>query len=647
MLQFNLQHILSQIENKKTYTILTIIFLFQGLLPIHAQVEDITWQKCLGTDETDYAYAAAKFRDGYLFGILIGTDGPGITNFHYNPDHQNGDAWIVFTDSLGEIIWERCYGGTENESPRKIIPVNENEIYLLNESRSTDGDVKSTNYGYRDIWVVKIDNTGNIIWERCYGAPNSDEAKDAVLTPDGGLLLLGRINAAGGNVSQHFGNWDAWVCKIDSSGEIQWEKTIGNQGHDNALKLRLTSDTTFIVIAGLNASGGMAECEHMGPWDGLDIWLIEMDLQGNILRQLCYGGSGNDLGRDIIKIEDGFVFVAKTDSNDGDVSGLHGADDIWVVRIDNSGTIIWQNCLGGTSYEWADYITQNEDGGFTVIGHTKSNNGDVSNNNSLNTTRYDIWVIKLSSEGILEWEHCFGGIASEQFWGRHAVIKESDQHYILATVSEAESIDVECDLYGFPDKDAWIFEIKDCSLFMPQTPSQAYGPDTLCTTTDSISTYIINPAAGAWSYEWNLSPPEAGTLNSDSTLALLHWASNWEGQAEIKVRSRNDCGNSEWSEVHNSWAYSCLGVGDIQQAKPAFVLFPNPAQSEIHCRLSIVGCRLSMYIYDLFGRKQHEIQIPKGQKQVKIDVSGFSPGIYLAVLRNEKEVLGRKKFVVR
>ena len=104
-------------EKMKAISISTIIVFFYALSSIHAQVDDITWQKCLGTDETDYTYAAAKFRDGYLFGILIGTDGPGITNFHYNPDYQNGDAWIVCTDSLGEIIWERCYGGTENESP--------------------------------------------------------------------------------------------------------------------------------------------------------------------------------------------------------------------------------------------------------------------------------------------------------------------------------------------------------------------------------------------------------------------------------------------------------------------------------------------------------------------------------------------------
>lgn len=631
----------------KAISISVIIMLFYGLSSIYAQVDDITWQKCYGTVNNDKVFAAIKYNKGFLFGLGISTDGPGITNFHYSPDGM-ADAWIIHSDSLGNIIWERCYGGSNGDSPIKIIPTSCQDVYLINSSGSTDGDVKSYNYGYGDFWIVKIDSTGNIIWEKCYGSPNTDEVRDAIITPDGGLLVLGRITTAGGNVSQYFGMRDVWIYKIDSLGELQWEKTIGNQGNDNTLKIQLTSDTTFFVVAGLNASGGMAECEFMGPWDGLDIWLLEMDLQGNILRQLCYGGSGNDMGRDIIKIDDGYVLLGSTDSNDGDVSGLHGGNDIWVVRLDELGSIIWQKCLGGTSYEWADHIFQNEDGGFTIIGHTQSHNGDVSNNHSLQgASRYDIWAIKLSSNGDLEWEHCFGGIASEQFWGRHAVIRESDNHFIIAAVAESESIDVERDLYGFPDQDAWVFEIKDCSIYMPEIPESPIGPDTLCTTADSLATYNIAPANGAWTYEWQVSPSEAGNISGDSTYATLHWAPGWEGQAEISARSWNDCGYSDWSAVHYTWAYSCLGMGDIQDGKVAFLLFPNPAQSEINCQQLSPYQQSLMLIYDIYGAKQQEIFIQKGKKEIRIDVSSYPSGIYIAVLKSEREILDRKKFVVR
>ncbi len=439
---------------------LCIIFAFIQFSSF-SQITDITWQKCMGTtcDECgDKPYGAAAFNDGYLFGIIISHDEPWITNYH-GPKY--GDAWIVHTDSVGNILWERCYGGSMGDGPRKIIPIDGERVYLLNGTDSRDGDVHNYINEHADVWVVKINNTGDIIWENCYGGPNVDEPKDALLTSDGGLLLMARISAAGGDISQHFGMGDVWLCKIDSVGTIQWEKSLGNQGHDNAIKIKLISDTTFVVLAGFNESGGMVECEHMGnPWDGTDVWIVEMDINGNIIRQLCYGGSGNDLLADIIKTDNGYVFTASTDSHDGDVSGGHGSDDFWVVKIDNDGKIIWQKCLGGSKSDYPKYITQTEDSGYIVIGHAKSYDGDVSGNHT-EWDRNDIWIVKIDSEGEIVWEHCFGGLGSERFIGRNTVIKKSDHHFVIAGRSQGITDDVECELnpYYYFSNDTWIINI--------------------------------------------------------------------------------------------------------------------------------------------------------------------------------------------
>ncbi|NQT78149.1 MAG: T9SS type A sorting domain-containing protein [Bacteroidetes bacterium] len=621
-------------------------------LTTYSQVDDIVWQQCFGTDEKDNPQCIEKTSNGYILGVNIETDGSGISNYH-----DKSDIWIVNTDSIGNILWERCYGGSEGDGVNKIVAANEDSYYIFGCSWSNDGDVQNTRPG--SLWVLKIDAMGNIIWENNYGSlMKKEDDRDALLTPDGGLLIMCRIMNAGGDISTYYGSNDIWICKIDSMGKIEWEKTLGNYGLDNAINMILTSDTNILIVGGHYESGGMIQCPDLGN-EGADVWIVKLDMAGNVLQQFCYGGSYDDLGWDIIETNDGYVFVASTFSNDGDVSGFHGiagdihATDIWVCKIDFYGNLIWQWCLGGSEYDIPTYITQTENKGYIVFGETFSQDGDISYNHSSDWDS-DIWMIKLDSAGNLEWEHCFGGIATERFWGVHAVMKNNDDNFVILGRSEYADGDVECDLYGWSDEDAWIFEIKDCSQYILQTPIQPFGPDTLCTTTDSISTYAINTAAGAWSYEWSISPPEAGTLNSDSTLALLHWAANWEGQAEIKVRSWNDCGNSEWSEVRNSWAYSCLGVGDIQQTKPAFVLFPNPAGTLINCRLQIASpacgvadCKSLLFIYDIFGRQQEEVQILKRQKQVKIDVSAYPAGIYIAVLKNEKEVLGRKKFVVK
>lgn len=328
---------------KKLISILVLVYLSTV---IYCQIPKIKWQRFFGTPEDDKPQCILETENGYMLGITLYTDGPGITNFH-----GAADAWIVNIDTFGNIIWEKCFGGSEGDQPYKIIKSINDNYYLFNSTNSTDGDITcDTNFGSSDFWIVKIDGEGNIIWDHCYGSPTTDYARDAVATPDGGLLFMGRIFSQGGDVQIHYGSYDVWICKIDSLGTLEWEKTIGNETIDNALSLQLTSDSTFAFIGGYYESGGMIDCEVATTGEGADLWLVEMDLKGNLLNQYCYGGSYYDLGQDFEKINDGYILASSTTSNDGDVSGIHGSpnyhEDIWVVRINEQGEIIWQNCLG-------------------------------------------------------------------------------------------------------------------------------------------------------------------------------------------------------------------------------------------------------------------------------------------------------------
>ena len=117
--------------------------------------------------------------------------------------------------------------------------------------------------------------------------------------------------------------------------------------------------------------------------------------RGNIEWQRCLGGSGADIAYSIQQtIDGGFIVAGYTESNDGDVSGNHGCWDYWVVKLDSSGDIEWQRCLGGSRYDMAYSIQQNADGEFIVAGYTESNDGDVSGNHG----SADYWIIKLSHD---------------------------------------------------------------------------------------------------------------------------------------------------------------------------------------------------------------------------------------------------------
>lgn len=192
---------------------------------INAQVMDIVWQKCLGTDESDYPGCIVTTDNGILVSTTIGKSAPGISNFH-----RGGDAWVVNIDTIGNIVWEKCFGGSDSDNFKKMINLPNNEFYLLGGTNSSDGDVQSYNHNSYDIWVVKIDSNADIIWEKCYGSYVNNGFSDAVITPDGGLIFGSMVNAPGGDISQFFGQRDVWLCRIDSVGNIVWEKSYGNHG---------------------------------------------------------------------------------------------------------------------------------------------------------------------------------------------------------------------------------------------------------------------------------------------------------------------------------------------------------------------------------------------------------------------------------
>ena len=376
----------------------------------YSQINDIVLQKCYGLYENgpytagDDPYCIESIPEGYLLGIQVrGTDLTGFSNYH-----GNGDMWIVKLDSLGNIIWERCYGGSGGDGVTKIVVVNDSTYYIYGGSNSEDGDVSNTRPG--GIWIAKIDSSGSILWENNYGSiPEAGETRDAIVSPDGGLIFMSRIVFAGGDVSTYYGQNDIWVCRLDPEGNILWEKTLGNVYNENALNMILTSNNTILVTGGHDASTGMITCPDMDQDMFMpDCWIVEMDLNGNILNQFCYGGSYDEVIFDIVEVDDGYAFIAWTNSNDQDISGFHGIPgdvstaDIWVCKINYYGGIQWEKCLGGSDSDIPRQIESTEDGGFIVFGYTESNDGDVSSNHS-NIGREDIWVVKIDSAGNIEW----------------------------------------------------------------------------------------------------------------------------------------------------------------------------------------------------------------------------------------------------
>ena len=223
------------------------------------------------------------------------------------------------------------------------------------------------------------------------------------------------------------------------------------------------------------------------------------------------------------------------------------------------------------------------------------------------------------------------------------VIKKDEYNYMLLAEARFSTGDVQCDIHGtYYNDDGWLFEIKDCSLYMPGTPIGPTGPDTLCTTTDTTAIYSIAPANLAHAYEWLLLPEEAGTILGNGTEAKVRWTTNWEGEAVIMVRSMNDCGYSAWSEEYHTWAFSCLGIGENENLSSKIKVYPNPGKDFIIIEWPQQLTVHEIHIYDTYGRVMETVQPARENTRYTWQCGSFPEGLYFVGVQTDEGRIGRR-----
>ncbi|MFH2141024.1 MAG: T9SS type A sorting domain-containing protein [Bacteroidota bacterium] len=438
--------------------LLTYILISLTALNLYTQAPDIEWQKCLGDTASESINSVLQLLDGsyIVAGSTTSNSGYVIGN------HGSSDVWFLKLDSYGNILWQKCFGGTGSESAISIKQTIDNGYIFVGTSNSVDGDV-SGNHGFYDIWVVKLDSIGTIQWQKSIGGTNNENAENIKLCSDGGYIICGRTYSNDGDVSGNHGLYDCWVVKLDSIGNIQWQKCYGGSSQDFLLDI-LQINNGYILSGSTASNNG----DVIGNNGGTDLWLIKIDTIGNIQWQKCLGGTGTEEGQFIHQCTNGeYIIAGCSNSNNGYVSGNHGGYDYWIVRIDSIGTIKWQNCYGGTNDDWAHTIQLTSDGGYIVEGNSLSNDGDVSGNHG----DKDYWILKLDSIGTIQWQKCLGGLDID--WAKFIQIT-SDGGYIVSGFTESVDGDV---IGNHGDSDSWI--VKLCGTFN-------YYNDTIICYGDSI-----------------------------------------------------------------------------------------------------------------------------------------------------------------
>ncbi|NOX46745.1 MAG: T9SS type A sorting domain-containing protein, partial [Chlorobi bacterium] len=336
----------------------------------------------------------------------------------------------------------------------------------------------------------KIDAMGNILWDRIVGGNMLDQVWTGTATSDGGVVALGWTGSNDGDVSNWYGLYDIWMVKLNSEGTIVADKSLGTSSFDWGVAIVETNDGGFLLGGGSGiGTGGNIICEPYGS-DYSDAVLFKLDVDLNIEWQRCYGGTDDDVVSGMLEVEDGYILLIGTYSNDGDVSGWHGGSDIWVVKIDFDGNILWQNCLGGSFNESSQIIFRLGNDNIMIIGSTESQDGDVVGNHSQSEYSNDIWLVKLNGEGDLLWQQCIGGLGNEET--RFGAIKKSDTDFVIAgQFNKGPSFDVGCVPFGlYADMpDVWLFEVKDTTTFV--TDYEAFPENKLKVYPNPARDYVL------------------------------------------------------------------------------------------------------------------------------------------------------------
>ena len=299
------------------------------------------------------------------------------------------DIWVIKTDYKGDLIWEKKFGGDRSENGNSIQQTSDGGYIIAGNTHS---------YGKAgDVWLIKIDSYGNKLWDKTYGGDESDVGYDVKQTSDGGFIIIGFTTSYGA------GYGDFYLIKTDSEGNMLWEKTYGLEGDDRGTSVQQTPDGGFIL------TGWRTKFENTG------VWLVKTNSEGEMTWDKGFTGPGVDRGHSVQITDDGgYIIVGEFEVYINDVPLFY---HIWLIKTDSKGELLWENNFGAYGWYRGNSVQQTDDGGYIIC-------GDGPNN-----VRLDALLIKTNSEGKEEWTRFYGGIGSDIAL---SVKQTNDGGYILS-----------------------------------------------------------------------------------------------------------------------------------------------------------------------------------------------------------------------
>lgn len=464
------------------------------------------------------------------------------------------DFWIIEEDTIGNYLWNAIYGGDSTDLFSKIVELDDGYLLTGSSASPVSGNKTTGTNGGFDYWVIKVDEKGQVVWDKNYGGNQDDFLLTAHLLENGNVILGGSSasNASGDKSQDSYGKTDYWLVVIDPEGNLVWEVTLGGEDVEVMTSLNVENG---IFIGGYSNSD-VSGVKSTNSYGGYDYWMLKLnEITGAVEWDFTYGGAGDDYLVEVINHDHSSdVYVTGT-SNSG-ATGVkntlnEGANDFWVLQVDSKGELNWELNLGGTGNDLMTAAIQSPEGSIIVGGYS---NSDVSGNKTTsNNGGYDYWIAKIDSTGTVYWEKNYGGAQDDTL---QAIHMRCDRGLYLGGHS-ASGVSGDRTYANRGYQDYWAIYLDVPTIPKMKVNDHCFG---------MVMHFFDDSEIWPEEWSWDFGDPNSGS-NSSSEQHPLHQFSA-PGLYEISLTVKEGCQNDTMvTQSINVWENKILGKADLEAPK--------------------------------------------------------------------------------
>ncbi|NJM79895.1 MAG: T9SS type A sorting domain-containing protein [Flavobacterium sp.] len=549
-----------------------------------------------------------------------------------------------------DILWEKSYGGKHAEFLYDAIPTPDYGFILAGSSISgKNGNKEDDNKGDLDYWLWKMDEKGNLDWQKSFGGNKVDLLQSIAITSDGGFILGGTSSSDKGldKTEDSKGQEDFWVIKLNAKGQQLWQKTIGGSGMEKLLSIAQTKDGGYIL--GGTSSSDAATPSFGHPSKGgeldqyaknedsrgnLDYWVVKLKADGSIAWQKTIGGQYVDELKSIRQTTDGGYILGGYSNSpiSGDkTEDNYGLGDYWIVKLDENGIIEWQRTLGGDKDDNLFTLSITKDGGFILGGN--SNSGATNSKSKSNKEGTDFWVLKLDKTGTIEWQETYN-------YGKidvlTSIVENEDGSYLIGGYAQSEAglRQAQPDIKGklkSGDKEG----INDYIALKINAKGEEIWTQTVGSKGDEVLKKLLETRDGGYVLAGTSSFPSSGGVAESRGGFSSGGVSAASGRGGASRDRNNNIGGSDF------WVVKLKDKEKEEKERIITELFPNPALSFTNVIVNFDYEKGTATIFDINGRSLQSIEI-KGERTIPLEVNTLPQGIYIIEIKTNTETTSVK-----